>query len=250
VYKKPFFNEESWRIHSPLGSTYNSIVTLKYYIFNDEFKKWDTVVYSDADVIIRGDISGALNSKEYFSSVLDVTFSIRFQYKDSIKLGNEYDLSAPSFCSGFFVLKPKIGNTDFCKLEKLHTKYGELCLFADQGILNLYFYKTWKKISLVYDMPFNMLAYLVPFFKSLIESPVLHVYGTHKPWLKHHFLYKEWQSYLLSSEDIDFKPDKQRPEGKKLNVYKIILSKLIFYIAGNLIRIIISVKEFRLTLSF
>lgn len=214
--KSTLVDDKIWR--SSKKQLLPAVATLKYHVFDDCFKKWDIVVYSDVDIIIQWSLEGILNRPYSFMAVKDNFYTIwsqllptdlfnDLQKQKFQKFKSKYHLDALAFNSGFFVFqtgslpKEKIVAS---VIKKLYDSFDLISKYADQHILNFYFYKSWKHIGYSYNVPFNILLRRFPYFWFLFKGHVMHVYWKNKPWKKEHFLYAEWYRNYKKADLIDF----------------------------------------------
>ncbi|HNQ68880.1 MAG TPA: glycosyltransferase [Bacteroidales bacterium] len=189
---------------------YSSVVLNKFYLFTEEFKRWDHIVFLDADIIVRNSLEAFANTKSISSTrTTSKHFRKFFTLEDSTEiedLKNEYNLNRSAFNSGAIAFNTNIIQPyTFNELFTLFIKYA--CISnGDDSILNLYFYKLWHKVPLVYNVRVN---YLPPI---KIRAVVLHFEKTcrilnyeRKPWQKESKYFDEWNRNLEKAEEIDVK---------------------------------------------
>ncbi|MGA2666615.1 MAG: glycosyltransferase [Patescibacteria group bacterium] len=203
-----------------MAFTNHSIIS-KFYLFTDYFKKWDKVIYYDADVIIRSSLDklikvkglGALNNC-FNEKILDELISKEQAKKhgvDNVEYNNlfnslksNFDFKKNSFGAGMLAFNTGIiEKTTFSKLTQLVRKYSRIGRNADQLALNLYFYKRWQKLSSVYDIYIynNQSQWRITAAKT--RGIVLHFPGTIKPWSNISVFNKEWLKNTEKVENID-----------------------------------------------
>jgi lipopolysaccharide biosynthesis glycosyltransferase len=110
------------------------------------------------------------------------------------------------FNSGLLVINTKtITNSLFNDLNKLIIKYTPDALCSDQALLNLYFYKKWKKLPRSYNMLINI-AYINYCLKANeVKGAIIHFAVSPKPWEKGNKFYAEWKNNLALAEKMDLK---------------------------------------------
>lgn len=213
-------------------------IYLIFYIFTQEFKKWQHVLYLDVDVIIRADLSALTKVKgfaaapEVFNNSLKHQFYLRHlqshdyapskytgisfeEHKKKYKeLKQEFNLRTVGFNAGIFVVNTDIINQDtFSNLVDVYKRYGRIISFPPQGELNLFFYNNWEKLPLVYNSYVFLWHnfYKVPLNK--LDGILLHLVQAAdkniKPWDKESPFYQEWRSNLDLADSIDINHPKK-----------------------------------------
>ncbi len=196
--------------------------TNKFYLFQMFMKKWDHIVYLDADIIVQSPIDSLLNTK-FFAAARDINEqSLSGQLRvNSLKsrqilneteqeFGKTFDLSSPSFNAGVIAINSKLINKHtFKDLVALAKKIGPICQYADQSVLNIYFYKKWHKLPRVYNL--QPLIYVYKHMVSLknIKGIILHFAGgwpDEKPWHRKNLYHKLWLENLKEADEIDLNP--------------------------------------------
>lgn len=196
--------------------------TSKFYIFTDEFKKWDNVVFLDSDIIVRASID-KLGKIKGFAAALDTFWENRLelqilddaqreqrgidkrQFKKLVEeLARDYNLRRPCFNTGVFAFSTDIIMKDtFSKLVEAAERYGKIVEFPDQVALNLVFYNKWKRINMVYNTYVNFFQHTLYIKPEKIKGVILHFIGHDKPWLAENFFYKEWILNLKKSDNLN-----------------------------------------------
>ena len=117
-----------------------------------------------------------------------------------LKNKNNYNLRSSAFNSGVMAFSTDIikSNT-FKNLIKLSKKYGNIPYFGEQPIINLLFYKKWKKLP----KPYNSFSF------ELSKSPdkkgskvIIHFCHDVKPWIKKSDYYSIWKHNLKRADLI------------------------------------------------
>ena len=207
----------------------------KFYLFTPKFKKWNVIVYLDADIIVRGSLN-ELTKVNGFSAVRDINnnkISVNFEgdEEEISKLNSIYCLNKEGFNAGVLAINTRIIKKEtFDDLIKLNKKYSKISAFGDQPILNIYF----QEIINFLPTRFN---FYIPKSTSFIEkvivlpktkANVLHFCGKNeKPWFKENHFYREWVSNLEKAELINLKETQKQ---KMLNRNDICISPYIIYL--------------------
>jgi lipopolysaccharide biosynthesis glycosyltransferase len=186
---------------------YHPVMLSKSYLLTPEFKKWKNIIYLDSDIIVRGPLEKLTKTKGFCAveeGKLRKNFIALPKSKALKELKENYNLNTSSFNAGFFVFNTDIiKKEDFKELKTLTKKYLKISTFGDQPILNLFFYKKYKKLPNVYNtfIPGNFSLFKRLYSKT--NSLVLHFCGDCNPWSKKSPYYDEWLSNLEKSEKIN-----------------------------------------------
>lgn len=212
----------------------DSITASKLYLFTPEFKKWDVIIYTDSDVIVRAGLDH-LCSLSGFWSVLDPNSTIKSQIAsvENMKkrglneiearrlveqLSSDYNLDNPAFSSGFFVFdKETIKEDTFNKLKRTFKKYYKASAFWEMLTFSLVF-DHWKELPPVYTLHIQNESnrWFIP--PKKIKGIMLHFMTRDKPWILKNYFYKEWKYNLDRADKINLK---ERPAGKKWSMKQI-----------------------------
>jgi lipopolysaccharide biosynthesis glycosyltransferase len=196
----------------------------KFYLFTPEFRKWNVIVYLDADIIVRGSLDeltkvtgfaavpdlGYHKLKDSFINPLDPKKNIRY-YPEFLDILKNYSLNARAFNAGVFAFNTKIiKKEDFKALIYLTRKYKTIAVWGDQPIFNTFFYKKWQPTSVTFNMYYSHTKIEYNTEAKKIKCAVLHFCGKgQKPWQKGNSFYKEWKLSLDKADLIDL--SKQLP---------------------------------------
>ncbi|MBW3019669.1 hypothetical protein KY334_00060 [Candidatus Woesearchaeota archaeon] len=208
----------------------NGVVTSKFYLFTPEFKKWDTIIYLDGDIIVWGSLD-KLTKEKGFSASSDMS-NMRLrqhfvkksnptpeEHKLIERLRQNYDLSVQGFNSGVMVFNTKIINDNsFDILLKLSKEYEGKN--GDQRVFNLFFYKKWKKLPSVYNFLVFGGKNQSQIKPKNVKVIVQHFLCDERPWEKMNYFHEEWKKNLERAENIDLN---RIPKGKKWSHLKIFL---------------------------
>jgi lipopolysaccharide biosynthesis glycosyltransferase len=225
-HRAPFYDDATWRAHLHPEFPTPTIWTLKYHLFTEEFKQWENIVYLDADIMVRGSLTGLLSRG--FTAVANMcnpTFNGQFASrqldeeaeKQLAQFLRAYSLSALDFNAGVFSFETAAVGSDMVRrLDAMLRAYGRLSRFSEQCFMNLVFYNTWQRGPLTYNVCVPMLLNETHMRPSLIEGRILHFNGEEekKPWDTRSPFYAEWQANLEGAEHIDFSktpPAERRP---------------------------------------
>lgn len=190
---------------------YLSIILCKFYLFTIYFKRWRNIIYLDSDITVRASLD-ELTKIMGFGAVADFPKKLKEQFTRSrkyrtifTKLTRYYNLKEESFNCGVIIFNTGIIKKDiFSKLKSLLEEYNKVSCFNEQSILNLFFYKKWKKLPLIYNLfPYALIdGYFVR--PKKVKGIILH-YQEFKPWVTKDFFYEEWRKNLEKCELINLK---------------------------------------------
>jgi lipopolysaccharide biosynthesis glycosyltransferase len=202
---------------------YSTTVIAKFYLFSQELKKWDHVIFLDADIIVRASLDNLISTKGFSSpKTCKNYFRHYFTAKQSPNfslLKKEYNLNRPAFNSGVISFNTSIIELDtFEKLCSVFFKYSDISN-GDDSILNLYFYKQWNVVPIV----FNVLVH--NFGLKKFQAIILHfnkpadIFKKNvRPWEEGNPYYHEWKANLDKAQLIDLQ---NVQPGKKWNFFEI-----------------------------
>jgi lipopolysaccharide biosynthesis glycosyltransferase len=182
----------------------------KFYLFTPEFKKWDNIVYIDSDVLVRASIEKIADVKG-FAAVHDFS-SLRNQFfGDTNKLHqNAYDLERPAFNTGFMVFDTNVITENmFEEMKALFEKYASISRWGEQGLLNLFFYKRWKRLPALYNIHYKFFIDRLKMKPEKIKGVMVHLLEGNIPRKPQDDFYDEWMDNLKRADDIDL--DKRLP---------------------------------------
>jgi lipopolysaccharide biosynthesis glycosyltransferase len=211
-------------VNEPLNYLWPPIIYDKFQLFSNYFKRWNVVVYLDADIIVRGSLDSLLKEKgiSAVSSIFDYKLrdnlwrihnpsdrklmkqdDINEYYSKLSELRKKYDFNDKAFNSGLIVFNTSIIRDDtFFNLKKLLDRYGFI-IKADDGILSLFFYKKWKSLSVAYNVNANFFKSYLNISGKDINGIVIHFIHNIKPWEKESDCYEEWKHNLRFSDGIN-----------------------------------------------
>lgn len=207
--------------YQDLSKSFSSVVLDKFYLFTEEFKKWNNIVFLDSDIIVKAPLEKLTRIKS-LAAARDICFNnlcTQFSNHQIDMDDNLYDLSVPAFNSGVMSFNTDIISPDtFSELIDLFKKYISESKFGEQLVLNLYFYKKWKKLPDVYNFCIN---YYGNKTQKKAYSIIIH-FARHNdfPLLgdADNSYYQEWKTNLERAEFIDLN---KIQKAKKWNIFKI-----------------------------
>lgn len=184
----------------------------KFYLFDYFFKKWKKIIFLDCDIIIRTSIKN-LKEMDGFAVVKDVFPKLKMHFvnpliinfeEDKLKfkeIKKKFNLNSNSFNSGVMVIDNKlIEKQTFSEIVRLFEKYKNLTFLGEQPILNLFFYKRWNEIPVVYN---NSSLHLEK--NPSLKSIIIHSNTSPKFWDDKSPFKNEWRENLQKADLIDVK---------------------------------------------
>lgn len=210
---------------------YPATILDKFYLFTQEFKKWDHIVYLDADIIVRASLYKLIQTKN-FSTPKTVKKGFRYYFstgtgKEILLLEKEFNLERPAFNSGVFSFSTDIiQENTFEKLLNIFYKYKNIAN-GDDSIFNLFFYNYWTNIPLVYNARANKIG------SKKVKAIILHFERDRfHPllWEPEHRYYMEWKNNLDKAEFMDLSKIRnvKKWNNFKIEYYNLILNLKIY----------------------
>lgn len=210
-------------------------IYLVFYIFSEDFKKWDQVVYLDVDILIRGslkkltEVDGFAAAYDNYRQKLKTQFLLddinnhsyslnkgkdlsKRDYSQYLKyLKKSYSLNKKIFNAGVMAFSTKIIKKDtFDSLLKIYEKFGRIVSFPPQGELNLLFYGSWQKLPLIYNVYPDVWQKSYKIKPKNINGVILHFAGgAVKPWDENSYFYREWRENFGRADQVDINSPQQ-----------------------------------------
>jgi lipopolysaccharide biosynthesis glycosyltransferase len=179
-----------------------SVAINKLHLFKPEFKNWENIIYIDTDVIIQKPLNLISNVRGFWAT--QDTWPLHRHFTDDNpkvfqELSQKYDLNGQAFSSGLMAFNTDIiKEATFQEIKKMYVKYNSLRKFSDQSVLNLFFYKKWKKLAGPYNSPEPLIS---PNFKNQVI--VIHFMSKDKPWYPNSPFYLDWKYNLKKSSNMN-----------------------------------------------
>jgi len=213
-------------LHDRAFKNYPVTILNKFYLFTEEFKKWDVVVFLDGDITVEASLDRLLKVKK-LSAVVDVSENpLRYQFHKRRRsdpprikelydeLGDGYDLGTVSFNVGVLAIPTKIIRPDTFKgLLKVFKRYWHITPFPEQAVMNIYFYKRWERLPLVFNLYYQ---YYHPSWTITWERSegIVNHFIIRKPWkARDVYFTPKWERNLKKADRIDLN---DRPGPKKI----------------------------------
>ncbi|HOY31110.1 MAG TPA: glycosyltransferase [Bacteroidales bacterium] len=194
---KPLDNKSITYVYPP-------VVLDKFYLFTEEFKAWETIVFLDSDIIVKAPIDGLTKIKS-LGAAQDLYFNkLHTQLYNPGKncFNNKvYDLNIPAYNTGVFAFNTRIIKPEtFDELDHFFKDNVAEFKYLDQATLNLVFYKQWEKLPKIYNI-----FYVYPHFwlPRILKYPIIHfVKCPEHPllWDIKNPFYAEWKKNLERAE--------------------------------------------------
>ncbi len=216
-----------------IGMGHNPIILDKFYIFTTEFKKWDHIVFMDSDIIVNGSLNKLTKLKGMGAICSSIRLSKHFSGAQAqiaeIKNRYKYNNWKKSFNSGVMAFPTSIIHDDLlAELLNLYDKYDVITNCNEESILNLFFYKKWKKLPRVYNnlhvsfftfhnLKFMRIPTIVNHFMGIfLDGRYINGY---RPWLSENPFHREWCLNLDKAESIDLRIKQHGNEWHPCNIY-------------------------------
>ncbi|MCB9358781.1 hypothetical protein H6503_02525 [Candidatus Woesearchaeota archaeon] len=195
---------------------FNPIVLDKLEIFKTYFKRWDHVIYLDADMTVNASID-ALTKIDSFASVPDMDYSIRWQFyydwrnnKGLYKeLSQKYNLKKTSFNVGIMSFPTKIIKSEtYNEIIRLFHRYKSIVSFPEQAILNLFFYDKWYMLPYAYNFYIyrTLLQRFLPSkrVRRIDSAIIFHYVAQPKIWkIRKGHAYDIWNHNFIRHDEFD-----------------------------------------------
>jgi hypothetical protein len=200
------------------GLLYPATVTSKLCLFSEEFKEWRTVVFIDADCIVRYSLNSLVMTKrfaaarDWLNTAVIGCQSRRPESMEERVYSQQFDgfnLRATAFNTGVFAFNTDIiDNSTQAALKGIVDKYRDLSRFGEQLWMNLYFYRKWDKLPMGYNLFASYLHTKRRVTKKQVDGVVLHFprCGNEEAmrcWDRNNAFYDEWKRNLERAELID-----------------------------------------------
>jgi len=203
----------------PVGDKkYSPIILSKFYFFQEYFKKWQKIIFLDADILVYASLDNLLKLTG-FNAPEAIPLRLRDEFISDKKrlsdLKKSYNLNSRAFSTGVFVFDTDLIQPDtFSDIISIYNKYEQIYQYGEESILNLFFYKNWKMLPMTYNSVPWYLHNFCGLDKDKILAFVVHfVCEKIKPWNSKSLYHEEWQDNLNRAEEIDLN---NRPKARKI----------------------------------
>ena len=219
-------------LHTNTINYYPPVVLDKYYLFTEAFKKWKNIVFLDADIIVKAPLE-RLTKIKYLGATRDINFSKLYtqfynpskdNFNNRIYNLNDYILNSGVISFNTDIITPQT----FKELNNLLNDYISEFKYGEQPVLNLYFYKKWERLPLVYNTFLMVHNYKLPLGLKCIVMHFISDPLRYYLWDATHPFYKEWKMNLDKAEFIDLNKIQKVKEWNTFKItYYAVLSKII-----------------------
>ncbi len=238
IRKCEFLIQSSWGVKDECAP----VIADKYYLFTEEFKKWKHIIYLDADIIVKAPFE-KLTDVNFFGGIQDIYFnrlSRQFYNKKNTTFNHKkYNFRQGAFNGGVLSFNTDIITPSlFKEINKLLTDHVNEFVYGEQTALNLFFYRKWKKLPVIYNVFIN---YHGPRSQKRLKGAIFHFarvcdYPQPPIWNPGSPFYNEWKTNLDKGESIDLEniPMIKEWSNLKIRYYSLIVKT--DFIAYNYIR--------------
>lgn len=168
------------KIPNEVLEKYSEACFFRYECF-ELLKEYETVIWNDVDILIKGDISGLLEygKKTGFAATHSLAdFNNEANFKQLIP---EYNMFVKLYNSGIIVLKDNLPRyeemRDWCVAKTI--EYGEILRWPDQGIINILL----QEFNItVESIDYNKYCCHPLTLEHLENAAIIHAYGDQKFW--------------------------------------------------------------------
>lgn len=195
------------------------IVFHKCYLVHPMMKKWEKVVYMDADIMIMRDINRLAEYSNFAARRENGNLDIRGQllFDDELDqkgldilagLKKRYNLKRVALNVGVMVFETAYNSQAlFERSVEILQKYERVMRFPEQALFNFLYYKKWRALPAVYN------DYTFFFFTRDVErtphlqrqkrhSKVLHFIGLNKPWHPDCYFHSDWKERMAQADSF------------------------------------------------
>lgn len=203
-------------------SYFTAVCSAKYLLFKEEFKQWDSVVFSDVDVIIEGSLDDLAGRKgfsacslSYFAPFFALLMN-RGMINENLNQGLAQKIQSlkkvismyrRAFCTGVFAFSTDVIRKEtYGDMVNLYRAYNDCTMYVDMLVLNIHFSGQWNKMSPIYNVFFDTIQERHPVLKRRPRGIVFHFPSADKkdkPWSLEHPYYSEWSENLRKADLID-----------------------------------------------
>lgn len=188
----------------------------KYHLFTSYFKKWDHVIFLDADIMVRASIDELLKVK-HIGAIPDLGYIMlktQFGPDNSVsksrnrkvykKIKKKYNLEKLAYNTGVISFNTDIikANT-FDELVRFTKEYGLISHYGDQGILNLFFYGKWECLPIVFNLCPKFIIDSCWIKPEDIKGILIHRIMAIKKPLESRLILNEWNQNMKNAESIN-----------------------------------------------
>jgi lipopolysaccharide biosynthesis glycosyltransferase len=202
VYEPPLLADRPFS-----EKAYPPLLLSKFYLFTEYFKQWQKVIFLDVDIIVQSSLEHLLKASG-FAATKAMYFRLRREFVDNCQFTPEfkkkYSLRTPSLTTGVFVLDTEIINSrTFEEIMSLYREFKDICQYGEESILNLYFYKQWNELPVIYNAAPWYLNNRYGLIANKQTVVIIHfICYAYKPWHQENAYYQEWSANLALADQI------------------------------------------------
>ena len=193
-----------------IGVRHPPVVLDKFYLFTPFFKQWKRIVFLDADIIVKASLDRLVETKGFCAPNATCVGLTKEFFRTDRKLRAElertYPLRGKAFNTGVFAFDAAdIAGDTFEKMTALYEKFGSLNFYGEEGTFNLFFYKKWTMLPVMYNAYPTYMRDTYNLGHGRLESAIIHFVGetNAKPWLETSLWHGEWVENLRKADGID-----------------------------------------------
>lgn len=194
-----------------LGSHHVS-TTSKCHIFDCYFKRWNQVVFLDADMIVNSSLGNLLKIKKLGAVRGNTQRTIRskLKFRDNplyIKLEESKILEKKALNAGLLVVNTSlITKNTLPGIKETLKKYSSISSSDEETALNIYFVDKWEELSSWYNCNPSLVSQKTGIPVQKIRAGIYHfIQGKNqKPWSIKSPFYNVWRRNLKNADSINF----------------------------------------------
>lgn len=187
------------------------IFIAKLYVFQQDMKRWEKVVYLDVDCIVRASLDKLTEVKKIAGVPFYHNKYHKYYKEEKIKSVNLFNTGVFSFDTS--VVKSDTFESMLSIAEDLHQEFpdGINLMSHEEIVIAKYFNYRFEKLPIV----FNVIPIIASMFNVLeknIKGIIIHLASYNfqdKPWVSGSRFYPEWKNNLDQADKIDIKIPKK-----------------------------------------
>ena len=197
----------------PVGcghGNYPAVVLDKFYLFTPYFRKWQKILFLDADIIVRASLDRFL-PESGFSAPNATDLNLKKEFNSRLdpnlwaEMNSDHPLRGPSFNTGVLAFDTGLITNDlFSRLMAQYKRSGHLNYCGEEGTFNIIFYKNWQKLPIICNAYPDFIINAFGVKKERLHAVILH-FACHviRPWMPENPYYEEWKNNLRLAETMD-----------------------------------------------
>lgn len=203
VYEPPLLSDKPFS-----EKAYPPLLLSKLYLFTEYFKQWNKIIFLDVDIIVQSSLNNLLEVPG-FAAAPAMYFKLKREFIDNYNFSHDfrkkYNLNTPALTTGVFVLDTNLINSQtFGEIMSLYSEFCDICQYGEESILNLYFYKQWHKLPVIYNAAPWFLNNRYGLIANKKTAVIIHfICYPYKPWHRENAYYEEWLENFNCADNID-----------------------------------------------